>query len=249
LAGSPHVSGSPSGSVALPSRSPNFNRSNDDGSTQSDSDMLSSPEDWMPQTPCTPPLLSSNGHRKSAPTIVPLKSTLEDSMRNVAPLLPFLTEARDFEPKAVTRRPDTGVGMRPTVNPSSAFLAGEAQELDLSDVLTNEAKVTDVQATLSRQRPLSAVATAERSSFTGNPTSQEPRNAKHFRTHHARGNSDSSNAKCVSQLPKDCLGRGDKVKKEGTFQRDTLDVRPPSPPEGPPVLSKKKSRRSFFGKK
>ena len=237
--------GSTSGSVVSPSRHAKFDRSNDDGTAQSDSDMLSSSEDWMPQTPCTPPLLSSNGHRKSAPAIVPLKLPLEDGMRNVAPLLPFATEVRDFEPKAVTRRPDTGVGMRSTANPSSAFLAGEAKELDLTD----EAKVTDVQTTLSRQRLLAAVTTAERASFAGNPASPEPGNAKYFRTHHARVNSDSSNAKSVSQLPNDHLGRGDKAKKEGTFRRDTLDIRPPSPTEEPQVLSKNKFRRSFFGKK
>jgi hypothetical protein len=247
LDGLTYASGSTNGSVASPSRYMKFNRSNDDGSTQSDSDVLSSSEDWMPQTPCTPPHPWGNGRRKSAPIIVPLTSPFEPGMHNVAPLMPFLTEARDFEPRAVTRRPDIGVSMRSTANTGSAFLAGEAQELDLSDDLADEqysprkAKSTDIQANLPRQWSLSATATAEKSSFAGNPASPE----KHFRTHQAGRNSDASRS--IAQLPEKRLGRGDKVKKDGTFRGDPLDVWPP-PPKDPPVVPRNKFRRAFFGK-
>jgi len=257
LAESGHVSGSTDGSLASPSHYARFNRSNDEGLIQSDSDMLSSSEDFMPQTPCTPPPSSSNGRRRSVPIIVPLTSPLEDGMHNVAPLRPFLTEIKEFEPRAAATRPATSVSVRSTANAGSAFLAGEAWELDVSDENTDEeytprkVNSTDSQTNLLR-RPLSVTATAEReSSFAGSAASPEPGNAKHFRTYHVRGNSEGSNrsiAESVAQVPKDRLGLGIKVKREDTFRERTLDIRPPSPPEDLSMQSKNKFRRSLLGK-
>lgn len=234
----------------------------DDGLTHSDSDTPGSPEDWMPHTPSTPPPTIAHGYRKYVPIILPLTSPLEESMHNVAPLSSFVTDTLGGSSNASNSQPSTSLTKPSIANTHSAFAAGEAQEIDFA---SKHSEGYDPQDNLSAPNPLHE--TSETSADVHAlavtvSSSLQPESRRLSSVHHIHGHSDGSNSlnpksdgpSVLSapwfKSPKERFGRVRKVNKTDTIVWTPREAQPPSPPpEEPSLLSTKKSRRSWFGKK
>jgi len=131
-------------SVESLQRTTSYVRTTDGASLVSDSDMATSPDEWMPKTPSTPPQRPVHGRQKSIPLTLPISSPLEKGMHNVAALAPFATDTSVVHKIDVNSRPTTSLTQASVVGTGSAFMAGEAQEVEVVSEHSDEDNVKGV---------------------------------------------------------------------------------------------------------
>jgi len=216
-------------------------RTTDGACLVSDSDMATSPDEWMPKTPSIPPQRPVHGRRKSIPLTLPISSPLEKGMRNVAALAPFATDTSVVHRTGFNSRPTTSLTQASVVSTGSAFMAGEAQEVEVVSEHLDEGALSSPDYFSARsQRPADGTTNVA-------TTPSSPRTAKGSMSWaRSRGNSASQSSSIWSP-------NGVKVQ-DGMNEQSIERNRGEDPSLTPPTdeqssSSRRRPRRMLFGKK
>jgi len=229
----------------------------DGGCIRSDSNTAHSPE-LMPEIPSTPPQRLVHGRQRSIPLIVPLTSPLEEGMRNVAALAPFATDASIMRRADISSRPTTSLTKASAVSTKSAFVAGEAQEIDVASEGSDQDDAEGDLASPDYFPPRSQWSTEGSTNVITSPSS--PRTEKGRRSWALpRGSSTSQNAGDAStrsprKFKSQSIDTPEGLSRNGRNDRFLERSRGKDPPLSSPVdepssPSPRRHRRTLFSKK